>query len=79
MSDPRAPEWKLNLDSHLQWWEKIIKKCAAQNYEYLTITPEFGPPDYMPTLPYSREPVSDLWEVNLFMKELLEKKFNNYL
>jgi hypothetical protein len=37
----------------------------------LTITPEFGPPNYMHTLPYSNAPVADVWEVNVYMKELL--------
>jgi hypothetical protein len=28
-----------------------------------TVCPEFGPPPYLPTLPYSGKPVADLGEV----------------
>ena len=33
----------------------------------MTFTPEFGPPGYMPTLPYTKQPVADLWELNAWM------------
>jgi hypothetical protein len=29
---------------------------------------------HMPALPYTRQPVADLWEVNLFMKDLLKER-----
>jgi sugar phosphate isomerase/epimerase len=72
VADPRAPEWKNAVDVHLRWWSQIIE--ARRRSGVLTITPEFGPPDYMPTLPFTRQPVADLWGVVLFMKELLQTK-----
>jgi hypothetical protein len=36
-----------------------------------TITTEFGPDPYMPALPFTRQPVTSQWDVNVFMMELL--------
>jgi hypothetical protein len=33
--------------------------------------PEFGPPGYMPTLPFTNQPVADAWRVNVEMRKLL--------
>jgi hypothetical protein len=37
----------------------------AEGREWFTLTPEFGPPEYMPCLPFTRQPVADAWEVNV--------------
>ncbi len=74
VSDPRAPEWQQALEAHLGWWQRIVDRRRQDNAELLPVCPEFGPPDYMPTLPYTRQPVADLWEINCHMKQLLEKR-----
>jgi hypothetical protein len=74
VSDPRAPEWKETLDAHLAWWDKIAE-IKKQKNEQLTILTEFGPPDYMPTEPYSRKPLANQWEINVYMKDLLRKRY----
>jgi len=71
VSDPRAPEWKEHLDIHCGWWGKIARYQKENGLESLIVTPEFGPPNYMATTPFTREPLSDLWDINLFMKEKL--------
>ena len=38
---------------------------GAEGREWFTLTPEFGPPDYMPCLPFTRQPVADAWDVNV--------------
>jgi len=73
VTDPRAPEWKAEVNNHLEIWQKIVDNHRKKNSEYLTITPEFGPPNYMHTLPYTNEPVGDVWNINVYMKELLKK------
>jgi hypothetical protein len=45
----------------------------AEKRDYFPITTEFGPEPYMPTLPFSKTPVADQWELNLLMKEYLKK------
>ncbi|MDR6553268.1 sugar phosphate isomerase/epimerase [Paenibacillus qinlingensis] len=63
VSDPRAPEFAQEVHVHEGWWKRIHEARQAAGVEQFTFTPEFGPPGYMHTLPYTRQPVADLWEV----------------
>ncbi len=74
ITDPRAPEWQGAVDIHVQWWQKIVDYHQQICTKVITICPEFGPPDYMVTMPYSRQPIADLWEVNCHMKDLLKAR-----
>lgn len=74
VSDPRAPEWKAALDAHFNWWDKIVA-LKKQKGEVLTVLTEFGPPDYMPTLPYTRQPLADQWSINVYMMQLFRKRY----
>ncbi len=74
VSDPRAPEWHNALEAHLGWWQRIVDHQKTLGTSVLPITPEFGPPDYMPTLPYTRQPVANLWDINVYMRELLKQR-----
>lgn len=42
----------------------------------MTILTEFGPPTYLPTLPYSNLPVADQWAINVFMLQALKKRYS---
>ena len=72
--DPRAPEWQGAVARHLQPWQQIIDQHKRNDEESLYITPEFGPPAYMHTLPFTNQPVGDVWEQNVYMKDLLTSK-----
>lgn len=75
VNDPRAPEWKNIVDRHLSWWDTIMeekKKTGAR----MTILTEFGPPDYMPTVPYTRKPVANQWEINVYMLKTLRARYS---
>lgn len=74
VSDPRAPEWEPALNAHLRWWDQIVAAHRKAN-KRITILTEFGPPDYMPTLPYTREPLADQWAINVHMMQLLRKRY----
>jgi sugar phosphate isomerase/epimerase len=74
VSDPRAPEWEEAVKAHLTWWDKVVEK-KKQGNERLTILTEFGPPDYMPSLPYTRQPLADQWAINVHMLTLLRKRY----
>jgi len=74
VADPRAPEWNEAVQAHLAWWDEIVKRHAKAGTQ-LTITPEFGPPSYMPTLPYTNQPVSSQWDINVHMMQLLKKRY----
>jgi len=73
VNDPKAPEWKKAVDRHLDLWEKVIRQKWKTNKSF-TITAEFGPADYMPTLPYTRVPVADQWKANLYMMKALKER-----
>lgn len=70
--DPRAPEWKEALEKHLGWWSRVIEQRHMEGWHEFTITPEFGPYPYMTILPYSKQPITDQWDVNLFMMGFLK-------
>ncbi|GAC1420457.1 MAG: hypothetical protein NVS9B7_29070 [Flavisolibacter sp.] len=74
VNDPRAPEWKQAVEAHFSWWDQVVER-KKRNGERLTILTEFGPPDYMPTMPYSRKPLSDQWAINVYMMETLRKRY----
>ncbi len=71
--DPRAPEWKGAVDDHVRLWQRIIDERAAEGATTLYITPEFGPPAYMHTIPFTNQPVADVWEINVYMKDFLQE------
>lgn len=73
VNDPKAPEWKKAVDRHLDIWEKIIRS-NWETKDTFTLTTEFGPADYMPTLPYTRVPVSDQWQANLYMMKIIKDR-----
>jgi sugar phosphate isomerase/epimerase len=76
VSDPRLPEWEDALNFHLSCWDKVYDNHRKLNAEFLTITSEFGPYPYMQHLPFTRMPVANQWELNLFMKDLLKKRYS---
>jgi hypothetical protein len=61
--DPRAPEYQRHLETHEAWWRLVWEAQAKRGFRVSTLTPEFGPPDYQHTLPFTRTPVSDLKEI----------------
>ncbi|CAZ95014.1 sugar phosphate isomerase/epimerase [Zobellia galactanivorans] len=75
VNDPEAPEWKKAVERHMDIWEKVIRK-QWEGKDVFTITTEFGPADYMPTLPYTQLPVADQWKANVYMMKLLKERFN---
>jgi sugar phosphate isomerase/epimerase len=75
VNDPRAPEWEPVVRQHFEWWDKIVER-KKKNGEIVTILTEFGPPDYMPTLPYTKQPLGDQWAINVHMMHLLRKRYS---
>ncbi|WP_114782917.1 sugar phosphate isomerase/epimerase [Botryobacter ruber] len=75
--DPRVPEWQEAVEKHLAWWDKVADKFKAAGTDF-TITPEFGPFPYMVPLPFTRQPITDQWEVNVYMMQLLRDRYQNW-
>lgn len=76
---PAAPEYKTELETHEGWWARILSQHEKKGSEFITVTPEFGPPGYMHTLPFNNEPVADLWDVCLWMSGRLKERFPEYV
>jgi sugar phosphate isomerase/epimerase len=74
VNDPRAPEWEAAMQAHFAWWDQIVE-AKKKSGSRITILTEFGPPDYMPTLPYTREPLADQWAINVYMMQVLRKRY----
>lgn len=74
VSDPRAPEWDAAVKTHFGWWDQVVARKKKEG-KMMTILTEFGPPDYLPTLPYTRQPVASQWDINVFMMGELRKRY----
>ncbi len=61
--DPRAPEFAPHLKAHEVWWDLIWSTQRKRGFKTSTLTPEFGPPPYLSTLPYTGIPVAKLGEI----------------
>jgi len=73
VDDPRDDHWSTQVSRHLGLWQRILDYCRADAVEAISITPEFGPPPYAMTLPGSRDPIADIWEINVYMKDLVNR------
>jgi sugar phosphate isomerase/epimerase len=74
VNDPRAPEWKGVLEAHLAWWDKVIEQKIKEG-KNITVLTEFGPPTYMPTLAFTLQPLANQWDINIYMMEMLKKRW----
>lgn len=77
VNDPRAPEWDAAVKRHIEWWDKVVAIKIKQGIKKLSFLTEFGPPDYLPVLPYTRQPVANQWDINVYMMNLLRKRYTN--
>ena len=74
VSHPLAPEHRAALEAHGACWELFAARQRAQGAGPLTVTPEFGPDGYLPTLPFTNQPVADLGEINQAMAEWVRER-----
>lgn len=69
VTDPAAPEYAGHVARHEAWWQAIWTAQRARGETVATFTPEFGPPGYQHTLPYTRQPIADLWGMCGYMAQ----------
>lgn len=74
VSHPGAPEWADWTQLFTGWWKRMAEEARRRGDADFTITPEFGPVTYMPTIPFENRPVADAWETNVWMLEMLKKE-----
>ncbi|MFN2458570.1 MAG: sugar phosphate isomerase/epimerase family protein [Chitinophagaceae bacterium] len=75
ITDPRSPEWNEALQFHLSCWDKVVERKRKEGTLSLTITPEFGPYPYMVHFPLTNKPITDQWDINSYMMNMLRKRF----
>lgn len=75
---PAAPEYADALASHQRYWEAIWTIQRDSGYAFTTMTPEFGPDGYLHTLPFTQQPVADLWQINSWMGQNEKAHFLNW-
>jgi sugar phosphate isomerase/epimerase len=76
---PAAPEYADALASHQRCWEQIWSVQRAKGNSITTMTPEFGTDGYLHTLPFTQQPVADLWEINSWMGKTERAHFREWL
>lgn len=74
VNDPRAPEWKEAVQAHFAWWDTVVSRKKKEG-ALMTFLTEFGPLDYMPALPYTRQPLADQWDINKHMLDTLRARY----
>lgn len=73
--DPRAPEWHQAVEIHAKWWDKVISLKQQEGTKEFTITSEFGAPPYLILMPFTRQPITSQWEINVYMMQLLRSRY----
>jgi sugar phosphate isomerase/epimerase len=68
VADPRAPENSEFLQWHERWWRFILSLWKEVGREP-TFDPEYGPPPYLPTLPYTLAPVVEMLDIRQWQRE----------
>ncbi|WP_411273478.1 sugar phosphate isomerase/epimerase family protein [Daejeonella sp.] len=76
VNDPRAPEWEHAVKAHFAWWDKVVE-MKRKDGKGITFLTEFGPVDYMPAMPYTRQPLADQWAINVHMLKLLRNRYSS--
>ncbi|TBU92589.1 sugar phosphate isomerase/epimerase family protein [Phytopseudomonas dryadis] len=61
---PAAPEYADCLAFHQRFWAAVWAAQRRRGYAVSSMTPEFGPDGYLHTLPFTDQPVADLWQIN---------------
>jgi len=69
IADPADPHWRTEVAAHRSWWDTILETQWKKGTKLVTIEPEHGPPSYQHTVPYTQQPLADIWKVNNWVKD----------
>lgn len=76
VADPTLPQYAETVAAHLKVWDQYIAQRKAAGLNRLTITPEFGPPPYLVPTQTNTAAWQQQWDLNLWMKDLLHRRYN---
>eukprot|EP00052_Salpingoeca_macrocollata_P033841 m.9731 g.9731 ORF g.9731 m.9731 type:complete len:308 (-) comp5631_c1_seq1:51-974(-) len=72
---PAAPEYRAELEAHMQWWETLWTAINARGDKQLYVEPEHGPAPYQHSLPYTGCEVADVWQVNSWVGKHVAQRY----
>jgi hypothetical protein len=73
--DPRSPVWLPFTEGHERVWDTIWDAQKSKGMGVTTLTPNHAPPPYQQTLPYSSQPVADIYEINHWLALRQKERF----
>lgn len=76
---PAAPEAQAALKFHEKVWHTIWLRQLQQGDAVTTVTPEYGPDNYTPHLPFTDMPIADLWSLNAWMAQHTQADFAQFI
>jgi sugar phosphate isomerase/epimerase len=77
--DPRVREWEAHQGRFEVWWKKYVIEQRGRRGVICSVTPEYGPPSYMHTIPSTGLPAADLWEVCLWSATRFREMYGTIL
>jgi len=72
MADPSAPEFQAERERQVEVWKVLLSNMQNREASCCYLSPEYGPPPYMPVLPHTQQPVASLPDAVSYTKKLLE-------
>jgi len=76
--DPSAIEYERAVKRFENLWKLIWEHQKARGCEYSTLTPEYGPPPYLQTLPHTDMPVTNLKNICDAQVKRQKKNFEEF-
>ncbi len=73
--DPRVKQWEGYVTTFEAIWDRIKAVHEKRNARYMTVDPEFGPPNYQWTDPKTGQPLADIWEVSQWLTDRLRARW----
>jgi hypothetical protein len=75
--DPRIGEGLKWTELYEGWWDRILERAKTEGRPWMTINPEYGPVPYAPADPVTNIAISDPWELSVWAKDRLRKRYSN--
>lgn len=75
---PASPLHGYCLEAHQRCWELFWQAARDRGDGVVTMTPEFGSDGYLQCLPFTGQPVADLWEINQWMALTEQSHFSRW-
>ena len=79
IGDIRAPEALPYLRAFERWWDIVWEQQLKRGAAETTFCPEFGPPPYLPTFPYTLKPIAKLSAICDWQRDRQVARFKSWI